>query len=73
MIEKYLKLFKKKKFLFVISFSFLTTVIFLNALFDFSERLINNPTLMLFALLVFYFLVWVSIKRKIWRSKNGFR
>ncbi len=68
MIDVFVEMLRKNRFGFIVIISFLSTIFLLNTLLDFTEKLISNYTLALFALIVFYFFVWISIKKKIWRS-----
>lgn len=67
-MQPFLKVLKRNKFSYIIAISLVTTVILVDTVLDFSEKVINNPTLLLFSIAVFYFLIRIAIKEKLWED-----
>ena len=69
-MEYFLHSLKKHKFMYIIVLSVIATVILFNATLDFAERVINNPILLLFSLLVFYFFVHIAVKQEVQKNEK---
>ncbi len=68
-MQHFLNVLKKNKYHYIIAISIITTIILVNSILDFADKIKRNPLLLSFSLLIFYFFVTISIKEEIW--KNG--
>jgi len=69
LMDKYLNLLKRDKVIYVLVLSLIITVLIINNTLQFIEVVKQNIMLFLFSLIVFYFMVIISIKGGVW--KNG--
>lgn len=65
----FLNMIEKHKFIYIIIISLIATVLIVNSALEFAERVINNLTLLLVSLLVFYFLVHIAINEEVKKEK----
>ena len=70
MVEKFLNLLKRDKNAYIIASSLIVIVLIINSVIDFTDKLIKNPTLLLFSLAVFYFFMKISIREEIWKNEK---
>jgi len=68
-MDKYLNLLKKDSVVYILVLSLIATILIINNTIQFFEIVKGKIMLILFSLLVFYFMVIISIKGGIW--KNG--
>lgn len=61
----FVDLTKKHRFLYILTISLLATVAIINTSLEFAERVIKNPVLLVFSLVVFVFLVHIAITEEI--------
>ncbi len=65
----FLNVLKEYKGGYVVALSFVTTVVVINAMTDFAEKIISNPLLLLGSFVLFIFFLSVTIRQELW--KNG--
>ena len=64
----FLIIIKKHKFIYILIISLVVTVLTINNILEFAERIINNHFLLVFSIIVFYFLAQLAIKEEIKRK-----
>lgn len=69
-MQKFLDSFKKHKNVYIVILSLITTIILINEIFDFTERILNNYLILLFSSIIFLFLIYTSIKRRFWENEE---
>ncbi len=68
-MQRFLDVLKRSKYSYIIAVSLVTTIILINSILDFTDRIKDNKFLIVLSLVIFYFFVVISIKEEIW--KNG--
>lgn len=68
-MKNFLELVQGNKEAYVLVISFITTVIVVNGLIDFAEKLIKYHVLIIISLLLFYLLALIAIRWRIWHKQ----
>ena len=64
-MDYFLEIIEKHKFAYILIVSAIATVLIVNNVLEFSERIINNHFLFIFSLVGFYILVWYAVKKEL--------
>jgi len=69
-MQRFLDILKRSKYQYVIALSLVTTIILINSILDFTDRIKGNKFLIVLSLIIFYFFVVISIKEEIWKNEK---
>ena len=69
-MTKFLDLLKGKKYWYVLVISLATTVIILDTVYDFSEKIISKPILLIISFAIFLFLAYLAFKEELWQNEK---
>ncbi|MEK6826093.1 MAG: hypothetical protein AABX90_00515 [Nanoarchaeota archaeon] len=69
-LENFLNILKRNRLQYVIAISLVATVILINSLVDFADRIIKNSFLSVLSAIIFIFFVIIPIKEEIWKNEK---
>ena len=63
-MDYFLAIIKKHKFIYIVIIGLTFTILMVNNILEFAERVINNHLLLVISLVIFYFLVLIAIRKE---------
>lgn len=69
-MTRFLDLLKGKKYWYILVISLTTTVIIVDTAYDFSEKIISKPILLIISLIMFGYLFRLGVKEKLWENEK---
>ena len=67
-MQAFLDLTKRNRYIYITAISLVTTIILVNNVIDFTDKIIKNPLLLSLSLVIFYFFTTISIQEEIWKK-----
>lgn len=69
-MTRFLDVLKHNKYGYIFAISLVTTIIVIDTVYDFTEKIISNPILILLSFALFCFLAYLAFKEELWKNEK---
>ena len=69
-MQVFFDILRRRKYTYAITISLAATVLLLNEVIEFGEKVISNPVLLIYSLVILSIFVFISIKEEFWINEK---